>query len=56
MRELERRQRKRELRGAIEAGDTTYIDFLIAGIFVQTAAFGPLTTGVGLAETSSAGS
>lgn len=30
--------------GAIDTGDTTYVNFLIAGILVQTAAFGASTT------------
>ncbi len=36
--------------GAIDVGGTSYVNFLMAGIFVQTVAFGSLTTGVGLAE------
>ena len=36
--------------GAIDVGSTSYVNFLMAGIFVQTVAFGSLTTGVGLAE------
>lgn len=36
--------------GAIEVGSTSYVNFLMAGIFVQTVAFGATTTGVGLAE------
>jgi ABC transporter DrrB family efflux protein len=37
--------------GAIKVGGgTSYVNFLMAGIFVQTVAFGALTTGVGLAE------
>ena len=37
--------------GAIDVGGgTSYVDFLMAGIFVQTVAFGAMTTGVGLAE------
>ena len=36
--------------GAIDVGATSYVDFLMAGIFVQTVAFGSMTTGVGLAE------
>lgn len=37
--------------GAIDVGGgTSYVDFLMAGIFVQTVAFGSMTTGVGLAE------
>ncbi len=36
--------------GAINVGGISYVDFLMAGIFVQTVAFGSMTTGVGLAE------
>lgn len=37
--------------GAINVGPhTSYVNYLMAGIFVQTVAFGALTTGVGLAE------
>ena len=37
--------------GAIDVGGgTSYVDYLMAGIFVQTVAFGSMTTGVGLAE------
>jgi ABC transporter DrrB family efflux protein len=35
--------------GAIEVEGTTYVNFLMAGIFVQTIAFGALTTAVSLA-------
>lgn len=35
--------------GAIQTGGTSYINFLMAGIFVQTAAFGATTTGVSIA-------
>ncbi|HXT34532.1 MAG TPA: ABC transporter permease [Chloroflexota bacterium] len=35
--------------GAINTGGVSYANFLMAGIFVQTAAFGSTTTGVGLA-------
>lgn len=36
--------------GAIEpGGGTAYVDFLMAGIFVQTVAFGAMNTGIGLA-------
>ncbi len=35
--------------GAINTGDTSYVNFLVAGILVQTAAFGALTTAVGIA-------
>lgn len=37
--------------GAIDVGGgTSYVDYLMAGIFVQTVAFGSMTTGVGLDE------
>jgi ABC transporter DrrB family efflux protein len=36
--------------GAIDVGGTSYVNFLMAGIFVQTVAFGSVTTGIGLAE------
>jgi ABC-2 type transport system permease protein/oleandomycin transport system permease protein len=36
--------------GAINVRGTTYINFLMAGIFVQTVAFGSVSTGIGLAE------
>jgi ABC transporter DrrB family efflux protein len=36
--------------GAINVRGTSYVNFLMAGIFVQTIAFGAMTTGVGLAE------
>src|SRR5919112_2604788 len=36
--------------GAIDVGGISYVNFLMAGIFVQTVAFGAMTTGVGLAE------
>ena len=36
--------------GAIDVGSTSYVNFLMAGIFVQTVAFGSMTTGIGLAE------
>jgi len=35
--------------GAIETGGTTYVNFLIAGILIQTAAFGALTTSISVA-------
>src|SRR3712207_3967672 len=35
---------------AIDVGGTSYVNFLMAGIFVQTVAFGSVSTGVGLAE------
>jgi ABC-2 type transport system permease protein len=34
--------------GAIETGGTTYVNFLIAGILVQTAAFGSTYTAIGI--------
>ena len=36
--------------GAIRVNGTSYVNFLMAGIFVQTVAFGSITTGIGLAE------
>ncbi len=36
--------------GAIKTGGTSYVNFLIAGILVQTAAFGATTTALGVAE------
>ncbi|MGH3149073.1 MAG: ABC transporter permease [Rubrobacter sp.] len=36
--------------GAIDVGGESYVNFLMAGIFVQTVAFGSVSTGVGLAE------
>ena len=35
--------------GAIAVSGTTYVNFLMAGIFVQTVIFGSTTTGIGLA-------
>lgn len=35
--------------GAINTGGTTYVNFLMAGILVQTAAFGAMTTSLGVA-------
>lgn len=35
--------------GAIDTGGTTYVNFLMAGILVQTAAFGSMTTAIGVA-------
>ncbi len=35
--------------GAIDTGGTTYVNFLVAGILVQTAAFGALTTSLNVA-------
>jgi ABC transporter DrrB family efflux protein len=36
--------------GAIDVGDVSYVNYLMAGIFVQTVAFGSVATGIGLAE------
>jgi ABC transporter DrrB family efflux protein len=36
--------------GAINVGHTSYVNYLMAGIFVQTVAFGSVATGIGLAE------
>ncbi len=36
--------------GAIKTGDTSYVNYLMPGIFVQTLIFGGMNTGVGLAE------
>src|SRR3712207_9010751 len=36
--------------GAIDVGGESYVNYLMAGIFVQTVAFGAVGTGVGLAE------
>src|SRR5215213_8120236 len=36
--------------GAIDVGGESYVNYLMAGIFVQTVAFGSVSTGVGLAE------
>ncbi len=41
--------------GAIDVGGESYVNFLMAGIFVQTVAFGSMTTGIGLAEDLSRG-
>jgi ABC transporter DrrB family efflux protein len=38
------------LGGAIDVGGTSYVNYLMAGIFVQTVAFGSVITGIGLAE------
>src|SRR5438105_15329552 len=35
--------------GAIAVSGTTYVNFLMAGIFVQTVVFGSTSTGIGLA-------
>ena len=36
--------------GAIDVGGESYINYLMAGIFVQTVAFGAVSTGIGLSE------
>lgn len=36
--------------GAIQVQGTSYVNYLMAGIFVQTVAFGSVNTGIGLAE------
>ena len=36
--------------GAINVGGASYVNYLMAGIFVQTVAFGSVITGIGLAE------
>jgi ABC-2 type transport system permease protein/oleandomycin transport system permease protein len=36
--------------GAIDTGDVSYVNFLMAGIFVQTVVFGSLGTAIGLAD------
>lgn len=36
--------------GAIDTGPTSYVNFLMPGIIVQTAIFGALVTGLGLTE------
>src|SRR6202040_3077856 len=36
--------------GAIHIQGVRYVDFLMAGIFVQTVTFGSINTGIGLAE------
>lgn len=36
--------------GAIEVPGVRYVDFLMAGIFVQTVTFGSMNTGIGLAD------
>jgi ABC transporter DrrB family efflux protein len=41
--------------GAIDVGNTDYIDFLLPGILVQTVVFGSIQTGVGLADDLSKG-
>ena len=41
--------------GAIDVGSQSYVNYLMAGIFAQTVAFGSMTTGIGLAEDLSRG-
>ena len=41
--------------GAIDTGATSYVNFLLPGIIVQTAVFGALITGIGLTEDLAAG-
>jgi ABC transporter DrrB family efflux protein len=36
--------------GSIDVGDVSYVNYLMAGIFVQTVAFGGVATGIGLTE------
>src|SRR5262245_15780605 len=36
--------------GAINVGNVDYVNYLMAGIFVQTTVFGAMNTGIGLAE------
>ncbi|MDQ3914007.1 MAG: ABC transporter permease [Actinomycetota bacterium] len=36
--------------GSIDVGNVSYVNYLMAGIFVQTVAFGSVATGVGLAD------
>jgi ABC transporter DrrB family efflux protein len=36
--------------GAIDVGETTYVNYLMPGIFVQTVTFGSMMTGMGLAQ------
>jgi len=36
--------------GAIDVGGQSYVNYLMAGIFVQTVAFGSVSTGIGLSE------
>lgn len=36
--------------GSIQVGPVSYVDYLMAGIFVQTVAFGAVATGIGLAD------
>ena len=41
--------------GAIDVGSVSYVDFLLPGVFIQTAVFGSTQTGVGLADDLSRG-
>jgi len=41
--------------GAIDVGNVKYIDYLLPGVFIQTALFGSTQTGVGLADDLSKG-
>jgi ABC transporter DrrB family efflux protein len=41
--------------GSIDVGDVSYVNYLMAGIFVQTVAFGSVATGIGLADDLSKG-
>jgi ABC transporter DrrB family efflux protein len=41
--------------GAIDTGDTGYVDYLMPGIITMTAIFGALTTGLGLTEDMAGG-
>ncbi len=36
--------------GAVDVGGESYVNYLMAGIFVQTVAFGAVSTGIGLSE------
>src|SRR5688572_15132282 len=36
--------------GAIDTDGTSYVNYLMAGIFIQTIVFGSMTTGIGLAD------
>jgi ABC transporter DrrB family efflux protein len=41
--------------GAIDTGDTAYVDYLMPGIFVQTVVFGAIATAIGLATDMKSG-
>ncbi|MDQ3981547.1 MAG: ABC transporter permease [Actinomycetota bacterium] len=41
--------------GSIDVGNVSYVNYLMAGIFVQTVAFGSIATGIGLADDLSKG-